>query len=291
MNKIKSHRRMSIDRFFFGLVVLCAILALCPLIWLVLDLFIKGYKQINFDFLTQVSPTPLEAYLSQLSGQIIPNGILNGISGSFLVIVIAIVIAVPLGILAGLFMYSNYLPRFSNFFYYLVVSMLGIPPVIIGIVVYLWMVEPFHGFSALAGGISLAIVMLPMVIHTTFNALETLPKNIKEEGAVLGGTDTGIIYRIVLPAVKDKIISGILFAISRTVGVMSPLVITALGAPVANWWNIDRPASTVPTLIWSFFDHPALVDMVWTTALFLFLTVIVLNIIAKNIYYGQRLYT
>jgi phosphate transport system permease protein len=281
---------MGVDRMVFGWVVVCAILALCPLIWLILDLFIKSYQQTNFDFFTQVNPTPLEAYLSQLGGQVIPGGILNGISGSFLVIVIAIVIAVPLGVLAGLFMYDNHCPRFSNFFYYLVVSMLGIPPVIIGIVVYLWIVEPLHGFSALAGGISLTIVMLPMVIHTTFNALETLPKNIKEEGTVLGGTEAGILSRIVFPAVKEKVISGILVAVSKALGITSPLIITALGAPIVNW-NIDRPVSTVSMLIWSFFNNQELVDMVWTTALFLFLTVIVLNIIAKNIYHGQRLHT
>jgi phosphate transport system permease protein len=281
---------MGMDRIVSGLIILCAILALCPLIWLILDLFIKAYKQINFDFFTQVNPTPLEAHLSQLGGQIIPGGILNGISGSFSVIVIAIVIAVPLGILAGLFMYDNHSPRFSNFFHCLIVSMLGIPPIITGIVVYLWMVEPLHGFSALAGGVSLAIVMLPMIVYTTFNALEILPKNIKEEVAVLGGTYTSAIFRVVLPAVRDKIISGILVAVSRAVGITSPLIITALGAPVVNW-DIDRPVSTVPTLIWNFFNNPGMVDMVWTTALFLFLTVIVLNIIAKGIYHGQRLHT
>ncbi|GHV30407.1 phosphate transport system permease protein PstA [Bacteroidia bacterium] len=289
MNKLNSHR-MGMDRIVFGLIILCAVLALCPLIWLIFDLFLKGYKQIHFDFFTQVSPTPMEAYLSQAGGQIISGGILNGISGSFLVVVIGAVIAVPLGILAGVFMYDNHSPRFSNFFHYLIVSMLGIPPVITGIVVYLWMVEPLHGFSALAGGISLAIVMLPMIVHSTFNALETLPKNIKEEVVVLGGTYTSTIFRIVLPAVKDKIISGILVAISRAVGITSPLIITALGAPEINW-NTGRPVSTVSLLIWNFFNNSGMVDMVWTTALFLFLTVIVLNIIAKVIYHEQRLHT
>ncbi|MDR1610369.1 MAG: ABC transporter permease subunit [Candidatus Symbiothrix sp.] len=289
MNKLKSHRT-AVDRIVFGLIILCAILALIPLIWLIFDLFIKGYKQINFDFFTQVSPTPLEAYLSHLGKQIIPGGILNGISGSFLVIVIATVIAVPLGILGGLFMYDNHSPRFSSFFHYSIFSLLGIPPVITGIVVYLWIVEPLHGFSALAGGISLAIVMLPMIIYTTFKALETLPRNIKEDGAVLGGTYTSIIFRIVLPTVRDKIISGILVAISRAVGVTSPLIITALGAPEINW-NIDHPVSTISVLIWNFFNNSDMVNMVWTTTLFLFLTVIVLNIIAKGIYYGQKLHT
>jgi phosphate transport system permease protein len=289
MNKRKSYR-MFIDRMVCGWVALFALLALCPLIWLILDLFILSAQQINFDFFTQTGSTLLEAKLLRLGGQTIPGGILNGITGSCLVTGIAIVIAVPLGITAGLFMYDNHWRRFAGFFYYLVVSMLGIPPVITGMVVYVWMVEPLHGFSALAGGVALTIVMLPMVIHTTFNALETFPKNIKEEGAALGGTNAGITVRIVLPAVKDKILSGILVAISRTIGVTSPLIITALGAPMVNW-RIDRPVSTVPMLIWNFFNNEELAEMVWTTALFLFLTVIVLNIIAKNIYHGQRLHT
>jgi phosphate transport system permease protein len=278
------------DRIVSGLVALCAILAFCPMIWLILDLFIKGYTQINFDFFTQVSSTSLEAHLSQSGGQTTSGGIQNGISGSFLVIVIATVIAVPPGILAGLFMYDNCLPRFSNFFHYLIASMLGIPPIITGIVVYLWMVEPLYGFSALAGGISMAIVMLPMIIYTTFNALETLPKNIKEEGTVLGGTYTNVIFQIVLPAAKDKIISGILIAVSRAIGLSSPLIITALGALSVNW-NIDRPVSTLSILTWNFFNNSEMTDVVWATALFLFLIVIVINIIAKAIYHEQRFHT
>jgi phosphate transport system permease protein len=289
MNKPKSHR-IRIDRVVFGIIALCAVLALSPLIWLILDLFINGYKQIHFDFFTQINPTTQEAHLFQSAGLLIPGGILNGITGSFLVIVIAVSIAAPLGILAAVFLYDNHLPRFSNFFHYLIVSMSGIPSIIVGMVVYLRIVEPFHRFSALAGGVSLAIVMLPMIIYTTFDALRTLPGNIKEEGAVLGGTYTDVIFRIVLPAAKDKIISGILVAASRAVGITSPLIITALGSSEVHW-DINEPVSTVSMLVWRFFNDSPMAGLVWTTALFLFLVVIVLNIIAKSIYHGQRLHT
>ena len=289
MNKLKSHR-ITLDRIVFGLVILFALLALVPLIWLISDLFIKGYRQINVDFFTRVSPAPLEAYLFHSGNQTIPGGILNGISGSFLLIVIAAAIAVPIGLLAGLFMYDNRLPRLSKIFRDFVSPALNLPPIIAGIVVYLWIVEPLHGFSALAGGISLAIVMLPMIIDVTFNALEALPEKIKEDGAVSGGTYTDLISRVVLPAAGHKITAGILTAISRAVGITSPLIITALGAPEVNW-DINRPASTVSILIWNFFNNADMVDLVWTSALFLVLMIFVLNIIAKGIYYGERFHT
>lgn len=285
MNRHESHR-MRIDRIVFGGVALCAILALCPLVWLIVDLFIKGYKQINFDFFTQASPDPVLAYLSSSGGLVIPGGIWNGVTGSFLVIVIGTVIAVPLGILAGLYLYDNHSPRFSNFLHYLIISMLGIPPVIIGIVVYLWMIE-LHGFFVWAGGVSLAIIMLPMIIYFTLDALDTLPENIKEEGTVLGGTYTGVIFQIVLPAVRDKIIAGVLVAISRGVGIASPLIIMGIRADE----TLSGTRKTIPMLIWEFFNNPGMADLVWTTALFLFLTVVVLNIIAKVIYHEQRLHT
>jgi phosphate transport system permease protein len=256
------------------------------LIGLIFDLFVNGYKQIHFDFFIQVNPTPEEARLFQSAGLLIPGGILNGITGSFSVVAIAVLIAAPLGILMALFMYDDHSSRFSNFFHCLIVSLMGIPAIIAGMIVYLWMVEPFHSFSALAGGVSLAIVMLPMIIYSTLDALNTLPANMKEEGAALGGTYTNVIFLIILPAAKDKIISGILVAASRAVGITSPLIITALGSSEVRW-NVQEPVSTVSMLLWNFFNNPSMVDMVWTTALFLFLTVIVLNIIAKSIYHGQ----
>jgi phosphate transport system permease protein len=283
-------RRIWIDRIVFGIVALCAMLAFCPLIWLVFDLFINGYKQIQFDFFTQVNPTSQEADLFQSAGLLIPGGIFNGITGSFLVIAIAVALATPLGVLAALFMYDNHSLRFLNLFHSLIVSMSGIPSVVVGMVVYLWMVEPFQHFSALAGGVSLALVMLPMIIYTTLNALETLPENIKEEGAALGGTCASVIFQIVLPVAKDRIISGILVAVSRAVGITSPLIITALGASEVHW-HINERVSTVSMLIWSFFNDSSMVGLVWATALFLFLVVIVLNIIAKSFYHEQSLHT
>jgi phosphate transport system permease protein len=270
------------DRICRGLVCLFCALALLPFFLITCKLFLNGYKQFNGDLFTQISPTPIESVLAQTGGEIIQGGILNGICGSLLIVLIAIILSVPLGIMAGIYIYDNRTHKLTPIICYVSAMLQGIPSIIIGIVIYLWIVKPLHSFSALAGGIALAIVLLPLIVRITLRSLDRLPKNLMESGIALGGSYTCVTLKIVLPAAAKSLLGGILISLSRIVGITAPLIITALGSSMINW-EIDQPTSAVCLLVWNFFNNPPMVDLMWSAALVLFLIVVLLNVIAKCI--------
>ena len=257
-------------------------LGLFPFFMIIWELLYTGIKHINFDFFFETSPSATDAILAKMGVELIPGGILNGILGSFLLIVIAVVFAVPLGILSGIYISENQHRRFAILIQYFTGILQGIPSIIVGVIVYLSIIRSLHGFSAFAGGVSLAIVILPVITFSTLNVLRSLPANLKEAGMALGGSYTTVMLRVILPAAKRELIAGILIAISRALGETAPLILTILGTSMINW-SIYEPTNSISLLIWNFFNNSNMVDLLWSTSLFLFLIVLSLNIIAKYI--------
>ncbi|MDR0865798.1 MAG: ABC transporter permease subunit [Candidatus Symbiothrix sp.] len=262
------------------MVCLFCLPAILPFFVIAWKLFQNGFKQFNGNLFTQVSPTSTEALLACMGSEIIPGGILNGICGSILILSIAILLAVPLGILAGIYIYDNRSRKLTSIISYAGYILQGTSAIVIGLIVYLWIVKPFHGFSAFAGGIALAIFLLPRVARSTLRALNTLPVNLMESGIALGGSYTGVTLKIVLPATHKNLLSNILMSVSQIVGMTAPLIITALGSSGVNW-DPGKPTATISLLVWNFFNNPNTVNLMWSSALILFLIVIGLNITAK----------
>jgi phosphate transport system permease protein len=156
------------------------------------------------------------------------------------------------------------------------------PSIITGIVVYIVIVKSFHSYSALAGGIALSITMLPKIVRTTTETLRMLPAYLRESGFALGGSYTDVTWKIIIPAAKDGLLTGILISVSRALGETVPLIMTALGSSMVNW-DINSPTSSLTLLVWDFFNTPNMLNMVWSASLFLFAVVICLNLIAKRI--------
>ncbi|MDR2087634.1 MAG: phosphate ABC transporter permease PstA [Dysgonamonadaceae bacterium] len=274
--------RIYINKCFIALICLFSFVVLLPFLMLIARLVKSGLKYICLDFFTQTSPSPVDAMLANLAGEAIPGGILNGICGSLYMLTIALVLTVPLGILTGIYLYENRGKKFANLIQYLNAVCYGMPSIIIGIVVYVSVVKSFHSYSVLAGGIALSISMLPKIIRTTRETLKLLPAYLKESGLALGGSYTGVILKIIMPAAKGGLLTGILISVSRALGETVPLIVTALGCSMINW-NINAPASSMTLLIWDFFNTPNMVSMVWATSAFLFSIIICLNLIAKRI--------
>jgi phosphate transport system permease protein len=270
------------DKIIFIFIYSFSILGLIPFLILIRDLIKNGMKQINYDFFTHTSPSPTDAVLADIGNEIIPGGILNGIFGSIYILAIATIIAAPLGIMAGIYISENRKKKFTQLIQGANIVLYGMPSIIIGICVYVTIVKALHGFSALAGGIALAISMLPFIIRTTKETLKLLPGHLKESGMALGGSYIGVMSRIILPAAWGGLFAGILITLSRTLGKTTPLLITAVASSMINW-EIDKPTATLSLLVWKFFNYPNMIDMMWSTALFLFIIVISLNIIAKQI--------
>ncbi|MBD9178753.1 MAG: phosphate ABC transporter permease PstA [Odoribacter splanchnicus] len=280
MNTIK-YRYLK-NRIFFVVICILSSLTAIPLIMIIWELVKKGYKQINFSFFTETAPSTLDAMLAKSSGDLIPGGIANGITGTLLMVALSAVLAIPVGIMGGIYLSEKPKAFFSHVIRFLTDLLQGTPSIVIGIIAYTWIVKPLGSYSALAGSVALSIMMLPLIIRSTEETLKLLPGSLKEAGLALGSSYTSVILRILLPSAFGGLFTGILLAISRVMGETAPLMLTALGSTMINW-DILKPTSAVPLLIWEFYNDPNLLDMIWSSSLFLLMLILALNIIAKNI--------
>jgi len=277
-----SKYRQAKSRIFFYMVCTFSGIALVPLFLIMWELLKKGYRQFNLSLFTEVAPTSMDAMLARISGDIIPGGILNGITGTVLILALAIIIAIPVGILVGIYLAENPKKVFSNLIRNLSDLLQGIPSIVVGIIVYVWVVKPMHSYSALAGSIALAIMMLPMIIRSTEESLKMLPTSLKEAGLALGGSYTSVVLRVLVPSAFGGLFTGSLLAISRVMGETAPLMVTALGASMINW-DVTQPTSAISLLIWEFYNDPNLANLVWSSSLLLLLFILGINLLAKKI--------
>ncbi len=271
------------NKMFYGIVILLSFITISPVVLIIYKLVIKGIRQINLDFFIKVAPDTLQAMTAVANHEIIPGGIANGITGSLLIVAVASFIAIPIGIMVGLFLYEYQGNKYADLVRNLTDILQGIPSIVLGIIAYLWVVKGItNGYSALAGSVALAIMMLPLIIRSTEETMKMIPVNIKEAGAALGVPYYRIILKVMIPTGFSGLMTGILLSISRILGETAPLMITTLGNRMINF-NITRPTSAVPLQIWEFYNNPNMVDMVWSASLFLMGFVLVLNITAKRI--------
>ena len=270
------------NKVFFYTTCFLASLTVIPLFAIIWELIKKGYKQINWNFFTESAPSTLDAMLARGTGDIIPGGIANGITGTLLMVVLAAIIAIPIGIMVGIHLSEHPKTKFSNITRFLTDLIQGSPSIVIGIIAYAWVVKPLGSYSALAGSVALSIMMLPLIVRSTEETLKMLPGSLKEAGLALGASYTSVILKVLLPAAFGGLFTGILLAISRVMGETAPLMLTALGSTAINW-DVLKPTSAVPLLIWEFYNDPNLIDMIWSSSLFLLMLILTLNIIAKQI--------
>ena len=270
------------NKVFFYTTCFLASLTVIPLFAIIWELIKKGYKQINWNFFTESAPSTLDAMLARGTGDIIPGGIANGITGTLLMVVLAAIIAIPIGIMVGIHLSEHPKTKFSNITRFLTDLIQGSPSIVIGIIAYAWVVKPLGSYSALSGSVALSIMMLPLIVRSTEETLKMLPGSLKEAGLALGASYTSVILKVLLPAAFGGLFTGILLAISRVMGETAPLMLTALGSTAINW-DVLKPTSAVPLLIWEFYNDPNLIDMIWSSSLFLLMLILTLNIIAKQI--------
>lgn len=282
--------RRLFDKCFFAGNVFFVVLTTIPLFLILGTIFYKGFGQINLAFFTEAAPTAVDAMMAQLSANsvtgdgsvVLPGGIANGIIGTLLMLVVASIIAIPLGILGGIYLSEMKDTKLAGVVRFITELLQGTPSIVLGIVVSIAVVIPMKSYSALAGAIVLAIMMLPLIMRATEETLLRLPKSLKEASLALGCSYRTAVFRVLLPSCKSGLITGILLAMSRIVGETAPLIMTALGSTMINW-DLLKPISAVPLLIWEFYNDPNLLAMIWSSSLFLLCLVLIINLIAKRI--------
>ena len=277
-----SKYRRTKNSLFFYVVCGFSVITMIPLFLILWELIRKGYKQFNFSLFTESAPTSMEAMLARISNEAIPGGILNGITGTFLILAAAIAFAIPLGIAIGVYLAENKDKLLARLVRSLSDLLQGIPSIVIGVIVYIWVVIPMSSYSALAGSIALAIMMLPMVIRSTEESLKMLPASLKEAGLALGGSYSRVVLRLLLPSAFSGLFTGSLLAVSRVMGETAPLLVTVLGATTINW-DITKPTSAISLLIWEFYNDPNLANLIWSSSLLLLLIILGINIFTKSI--------
>ncbi len=271
------------DRIFAGGVFLMSMVTISPIVLIIYKLVSKGYRQINFDFFSKKAPDTYEAMVAVNSGEVIPGGILNGITGTLFMVMIASLIAIPIGLLIGIFLYDQKTKRYAGVVRDVVDILQGVPSIVLGLIAYFWVVKNItNGFSALAGSFALGIMMLPLIIRSTEETLKMIPDSIREAGFALGVPYHKILLRVLIPSGFSGLATGILLAISRIIGETAPLMLTALGSMEVNF-NMTKPTSAVPLLIWDFYNDPNMVDLIWSSSLFLMMVVLLLNLVSKQL--------
>ncbi|MBP3354178.1 MAG: phosphate ABC transporter permease PstA [Bacteroidales bacterium] len=282
MKKIYIKHRLLKDKLLFVMVSLLSALTAVPLLAILGEVLIKGYDQFSWAFFTEPTPTAYKAMKAVAAGELIPGGIANGIVGTLIMLGMASLFALPIGIMCGIYLAENSKKKFAYIVSYITDLLQGTPSVIIGIVTYIWVVVPMKGYSAIAGSVALFIMMLPLIIRSTEETMKILPSSLKEAGLALGGNYMRVVTKVQLPAAFGGIFTGTLLAISRVIGETAPLMFTALGCSIIRW-DIDKPISAVPLLIWEFFNDPNLQDLIWGASLFLLVFVLTLNLTAKKL--------
>jgi len=259
---------------FKGLVVFFAFIIVVPLVVILLYIAKQGATQVNWHFLTHV-PAPV----GEKGG-----GISNAFVGSFIMVMLASIVAVPVGMMAGIYLSEN--PRTKLAYYAgLCVDILqGVPSIVVGIVVYFWIVKPLGTFSAIAGSIALAIMMLPIIIRSTEQTLKLLPDSLKEAALSLGVPYHRVILKVIVPCGFAGILSGITLSIARIIGETAPLLFTALGNSFFST-SLTKPMESLPHVIFTYATSPYddWHDLAWGASFILLLFVLTLNIVTKVI--------
>src|ERR1700733_14796868 len=264
--------RVGKSKFAQAMIMIFAFIITLPLIFIIFYIFREGITKINWTFLTHI-PKPV----GETGG-----GIVNALLGSVIIVVVASIIAVPLGIMCGIYLSENTSTRLSYWSRLTVDVLQGVPSIVIGIVVYFWIVKPIGTFSALSGSIALSIMMLPILIRSTEETLKLIPHTLKEAGLALGLPYHKVILRVIVPCGISGILSGVMLSIARIAGETAPLLFTAFGNPFLST-NLGKPMQSLPLMIFNYATSPYddWHDMAWGAALILLFTVLLLNIITK----------
>lgn len=278
-----SSKRLLKDKLVLFGVVALSVITISPIVLIIAKLIIEGYRQISLDFLIQTTPDTFEAMTAVANGEKIPGGIANGIVGTILMVVVSSILAIPIGVMAGIYLYENQGKFMANLIRNISDILQGVPSIVLGLISYLWVVKHItNGFSALAGSVSLAIMMLPMIVRSTEETLKMIPQTLKEAALALGVPYHKVILKVLIPTGFSGLLTGILLGISRILGETAPLLLTALGSSIITL-DITKPTSAIPLLIWEFYNDPNMIGLIWSSSLLLMAIVLILNIVSKQI--------
>ncbi len=271
VNENVHNRRKLVSGIMTSLTAACAVFAIAILLIIISYIAYKGFAAVSWEFLTE-TPKPV--------GE--GGGIGNAILGSAMMTGLASLIGLPIGIGAGI-----YLAEFGTNWYgsavrFFADTLIGVPSIIVGIFIYTLVVLPMTRQSGLAGSLSLAIIMIPIVARTTEEMIKLVPKSMREGALALGAPQWRVTWNIVMPAAASGIATGAMLSIARISGETAPLLFTALNSRFYNFY-FDQPMSSLTVQIYNFATGPFEVEhqMAWAATLILVGLILVINILVR----------
>jgi phosphate transport system permease protein len=257
-----------------GLTGLMTALAIVPLAWIIFEVFARGSSAMSLSFLTDTfKPTSID------NG----GGVWHAIVGTGILIGWATLLSVPIGILAAFYVSEHPNTTLGLAVRFGTDVLSGLPSIVVGLFVYALIVQN-SGYSAFAGSVSLAILMLPVVLRTTEEMLKLVPKSLREASLALGAPEWKTSFSVLLPAAMTGVVTGLMLAIARVAGETAPLLFTALGSNNLST-ALDKPIASLPLVLFKYAVDPSKVRnaQAWAIALLILVLVLVLNVAARLI--------
>jgi phosphate transport system permease protein len=268
----RDRRRRATSLVMLALTGVAAAITVLPLLLIFFHLLRAGLGAISLDFFTRV-PAPV----GETGG-----GIGNSLLGTFLLVSLSAAIGLPIAVGAGIYLAENEASPVAGVVRFVTDVMNGIPSIVIGIFVWTWVVVSMGHFSAFAGGVALAIMLIPMVTRTTEEMVRLVPRELKEGGLALGFTRWRTTLGIVLPAARSGILTGVLVALARIAGETAPLLFTAFGNPFWEW-RLGQPVDALPVRIFQYAISPyeEWHQLAWAGSLLLIALVLAVSLAAR----------
>ena len=264
--------RRFVSRFMVGLMVLAVVIAVLPLLLILGSLLLRGASALSPSFFVS-TPAPVG-----MPG----GGVLHAIVGTLMIVGMASLAGIPLGIAAGFYCSEYNGTRLASVTRFVADVLNGTPSIVVGVFAWTWVVRAQGHYSATAGAVALAVLMLPMVTRTTEELLKLVPVSLREAALALGYSRWRTSLVVVLRTALPGIVTGSLLSVARIAGETAPLLFTVLGSQYLSF-DVDRPMAALPLVVcqYAIGPYPAWHRLAWTSALVLILVVLVLSIAAR----------
>ena len=275
LKRSPTSRRNVFGTVMNALVFACVGLALLPLLAVLFYVTVQGISRLNTSAFTELPPPPL-----------VPGGGFgNAILGTMIMVGIGSLISIPFGIMAAIYLTEFSSGKIAQWTRFATNVLSGVPSIIVGVFAYGVIVLTTRTYSAWAGGFALAILMLPIIVRTTDEALQLVPNELRQAAVGLGATDFQSVSKVILPAALPAIITGITLAIARAAGETAPLLFTALFTQFWTRWNnrLMEPTASLAVLVYNFATVPFKnqQQLAWAASFILVFLVLITSMIAR----------
>jgi phosphate transport system permease protein len=268
----RNRRRKTLSFVMLSLTGVCAVVAVSLLFLILGYLIYNGWRSLDWDFFTKLPRSPGEK----------GGGMANAIVGSFEIILLASLIGLPVGFMAGVYLSEFGGKTFGSLVRYMADLLNGVPSIVIGIFTWTVVVVPMHGFTAIAGAFSLALILIPVTARSTEQFMSSVPQTLREGALALGASKWRTIATVVVPAAYRGIATGMILGVARIAGESAPLLFTSLNN---QYWStgLTQPTASLPMMI--FLRATAPYEdwhrQAWAAGMVLLLLVLLANVAAR----------